>query len=134
MNDERRIFIITVVGRWHWHDIEPVIAEVQKIGTSHENPFDLIVDGRQSTLYEPNLVDFLRNRVKSRVPRSARRLLILVGLDDFTKVLWRGVTQMPFAHHLQAHFFDTVDEAVHFAQQYTEVTNPQGTGEAKDDA
>ncbi|MDX2161669.1 MAG: hypothetical protein SF162_10115 [bacterium] len=118
-DNANRILVVKIDGRWSWRELEPLMTELFRIDSERSQPFDLIIDARATEMYEPNLADYLRGR--HAAPRLAhRRLLIIVGVDEFSQILWRGLTAMPYAAHLKAAFFDTVDEAVVYAAQYTE--------------
>jgi|GEM_PF-1069142 hypothetical protein len=114
-----RILIMTVVGSWYWDDIRSVLIQIREIEAAHEHLFDLIIDARATTLFQSNIIQYIRSWKSQTMYPSTRRLIVVVGVDHFTRVLWKGIATFPFGRHLAASFFDTMADAIAYCQAYT---------------
>ncbi len=119
VDDAQTILKLKLTGRWKWSDLLPSLVEIRRNHEDSDRLFDLIIDVSQSKLYESNPIGFMREYMLPSYGVSALRLIVVVGVDNFARVLWSGITALPIARHLRAYFFDTLDEAIQFCQRYT---------------
>jgi hypothetical protein len=118
-NPDKKIVIVTFIGSWFWRDFEVMCDDLVATLSKVEHKADIIFDISQSSLYEPNTIEYIREH--HLVPRVSNwRLLIIIGADYFTQVLWKVFTSLPDAAHYKSHFYDSLEEAINFAQGYTE--------------
>ncbi len=115
---ENTILVLTFQGRWYWKELDAAIKTLMELAQPTTKPFDLLVDITQSSLYEPNAIEYVRaNYINVALPNL--RIMMCIGADYYTQVLWKVFTDLPIARHLALHFFDTLDEALEFSRSYT---------------
>ena len=116
---EHTAALITFDGRWAWRDIDGMVAGLNALDSTAQHPYDLIVDGRNTTLWEPDLLG--KMRADFTTPRLIHnRLTLIVGVDEFTRVLIEAIPALPGLGRLKFFFFDTPEAALVFSANYTE--------------
>lgn len=112
------ILLLTFTGRWNWKELDSVVSEGVAMTKERNLPFDLIVDLRQTSVYEPNAIEYVRAHY-SDVVSDNLRLIFVVGADYFTQVLWKVFTALPMGARFAAIFCETLEEAIERSQAYS---------------
>ncbi len=122
-NPEQSAILITITDRWTWRVIETLVVGLQTLDSTAKHPYDLIIDGSQTTLWEPDLLEHARANYGTIVLRH-RRMILIVGVDEFTRVLIEAVPALPGMSHLKFVFFETVSEALVYSASVTDSSKP----------
>lgn len=115
---EKDILEITFHGRWYWKELDETITTVHELARTATKPYDLLIDIRDSSLYEPNAIEHVRAHYLNLMPPNLR-LILCIGADYYTQILWKVFTDLPIARHLAIHYFDTEEQALTFSRTYT---------------
>ncbi len=126
-NPEQTAILITITDRWTWRVIETLVVGLQTLDSTAAHSYDLIIDGSQTTLWEPDLLEHARANY-SEIMLKHRRMILFVGVDEFTRVLIEAVPTLPGMSHLKVVFFDTVSEALAYSASMTDSTKPDEGG------
>lgn len=124
-NPEQTAILITITDRWTWRVIETLVVGLQTLDSAATHPYDLIIDGTQTTLWEPDLLEHARANYGTIVLKH-RRLILFVGVDEFTRVLIEAVPMLPGMNHLKFLFFDTVSDALAYSASQTDSPDESG--------
>ena len=86
-----------------------------RCSTTVDHGVDFIYDVREMSILPPDLITQFKLRYLNK-HRNTRQFLV-VGVDSYLQLLWNTFTSLPYARHLRALYFDTLDEAREFSQQ-----------------
>ncbi len=112
-NEDRTAILWSFVGRWTWGEFDDSLKIMSGLLNSVDYPVDTIGDVRQMSILPPDIV----SRFKAHYLKKSEkiRFLIFVGMDADLQLFWNTFTDLPYAHHLKAYYFETLEEAREFS-------------------
>ncbi len=122
---EQNAILVKITDRWTWRVIETMLVGLLALDTAADHPYDLIIDGSQTTLWEPDLLEHIRANYTTPYLKN-RRLMLIVGADEFSRMLIEAIPALPGMSHMKFLFFDALDAALAFSASYTDPDKPTG--------
>jgi len=111
-NEEMTAILWSFVGRWTWGEFDDAMRAATAMLETVEHQVDCILDVRQMMILPPDVVSRVKEHYLRRSDNAGR--ILAVGLDANLQLFWDTFTTLPYAQHLKAHYFDTLEEARHF--------------------
>ena len=115
-NEARTIILWTLDGRWTWGEYDEALERAHKMVNSVSHPVDFIYDTTKMSIIPSDLITRFKNKYLA-IPKEAR-LFLVVGADSYLQLLWDSFTRLPYASHLKAYYFETLEAARQFSQSY----------------
>jgi hypothetical protein len=115
-NEAKTIVLWTFDGRWTWGEYDEALDQALKLLSSVKHPVDFLYDVRHMSIIPADVITRFKAKYLA-IPKDAR-LFLVVGVDPYLQLLWDTFTELPYARHLKARYFDTLEAARHFSQSY----------------
>lgn len=113
--EDRDAILWTLVGRWTWDEYAAGWSEMLTLlETAAGKKPDIIFDVRHMTMLPADVVSRMKQDYLN-IPAKAGRILA-VGVDSQLQLFWNTFTDLPYASHLKAAYFETLEEALEFAR------------------
>lgn len=116
-NAEQTIILWTFIGRWSWGEYDSALTEATTLLDSVKHHVDFLYDLREMSILPPDLITQFKTRYLKKHPNT--RLFLVVGIDSYLQLLWNTFTALPYARHLRARYFDSLDDARLFSKKYS---------------
>ncbi len=102
------------LGRWTWGEVDDACKIVATLLDQVDQPVDLILDVRRMSILPPDVITRVKSQYLELPPKLDR--LLVVGADANLRLFWDTFTELPYAAHLRARYFDSFEEAGQFAR------------------
>lgn len=114
-SEDRHAIVWTLIGRWTWDEYAAAWSEmITMLDTAAGKKPDIIFDVRRMTMLPPDVITRMKKDYLN-IPPAAGRMLA-VGVDVQLQLFWNTFTDLPYASHLKATYFETLEEAIEFAR------------------
>ncbi len=115
-NEAKTIVLWTFDGRWTWGEYDEALTKALTLLSNVNHPVDFLYDVRQMGMIPPDVITRFKSKYLA-IPKGAR-LFLAVGVDQYLQLLWDTFTMLPYARHLKMHYFETLEDARQFSQDY----------------
>jgi len=115
-NEEKTILLWSFEGRWTWGEYDDALKSTNTLLESVEQKVDFIYDVRHMSILPADVVTRFKMYYLKKPEKS--RLYLVVGVDSYLRLLWDTFTSLPYARHLKAFYFETLDDARHYSRNY----------------
>ena len=111
-NQDATIILWSFIVRWTWGEFDDAVKTVSTMFETVDHAVDFIIDVRQMSILPPDVVSHIKQKYLGKPEKMGR--FVAVGMDANLRLFWDTFTDLPYARHLKAYYFETLDEARQF--------------------
>lgn len=78
-NPEKTLAVITFTGRWFWRDFDEMAEALTQMLQAVTHDVTMIFDFEKSSLYEPNIIEYIRKHHPKPTVTNWRKPIVVGG-------------------------------------------------------